>query len=159
MHALTARCGVSAAGLARAARQQRASPRCGGLRPAALRAAAQLYRCSPGPARRLHACAASRHACAAAGDDHAVPEAVANAITGSTPEDVEVLDDILSAGGWDDVQATVRNMAMEGRLTPGVLAAAEKVLAKMSERGDADVDVVKAREASLQATRAVLASD
>ena len=87
-----------------------------------------------------------------------MPAAVANAITGSTPEDVEALDDILSAGGWDDVQATVRNMAMEGRLTPGVLAAAEKVLAKMHERGDADVDVVKARKRACATTAPSLLS-
>lgn len=139
MLSLAVRCGVRAAGFTRAsvARQPRAAAG-GGPRPAR-RAAAQLYRCSAGPSRRRPL------VCAAAGDDNAVPDAVANAITGSTPEDVEALDDILSAGGWDDVQATVRNMAMEGRVTPGVLSAAEKVLGKMSERGDADLDVVKVR--------------
>ena len=74
-----------------------------------------------------------------------MPDAVANAITGSTPEDVECLDEILSAGAWDDVQQCVRGLAMQGRVTPGVLAAAEKVLAKMQERSDADIDVVKVR--------------
>ena len=74
-----------------------------------------------------------------------MPDAVANAITGSTPEDVECLDAILSAGAWDDVQQCVRSLAMEGRVTPGVLGAAEKVLAKMQERPDTDIDVVKVR--------------
>ena len=173
MQTLAARCGAGAAGFARVAQQPAASPQCGGRLSAARRAPQAQYRSNGvvGAARRVssppqravpahaprrssdgalgrgRAFSAGRgwlRVTAAAGGDHAdVPDAVANAITGSTPEDVECLDEILSAGAWDDVQQCVRGLAIQGRVTPGVLAAAEKVLAKMQERSDADIDVVK----------------
>ena len=53
-----------------------------------------------------------------------------DAIVGVTVEEAQILDSILSAGAWEDVQGAVRSFAMQGALSPGVLAAARKVLAK-----------------------------
>ena len=54
------------------------------------------------------------------------------AIVGVSIEDAQTLDEVLSAGGWEDVQQLIRSLAMEGNLRPGVLVAARKVLGKAS---------------------------
>jgi len=156
MHALAARCGASAStGRSRVAPRAAAVSRCGGPRCAARRA--PLYRSlgaaarsAPSPLRRAASApgrglSLARAATADDGAADALPDAVANAITGSTPEDVECLDEIMSAGAWDDVQQCVRELAMTGRLGPGVLGAAESVLARMQADPATDADLVRVR--------------
>ena len=98
------------------------------LRPALQRRPG--LRCSPASRARL-----APLACSAVGGGDTVPLdnlglPGQEAIVGVSIEDAQTLDDILSAGGWEDVQQVIRALALEGTLRPGVLAAAKKVLGK-----------------------------
>jgi len=85
-------------------------------------------------------------------------EVVGSALLGGDAESVAVLDEILSAGGWEDVQATVRQLATEGRVTPALLSTARAALerAQAGPPGETQAAVAASLGAVVQLVEATL---